>query len=69
MEDAGDFDEHKEGMRHKRDHEEIEDIDEVGGAGDDSEMTCINSIEMKQVVMILKYYPWCKYKIVKLKPR
>lgn len=29
--------------------EEIEDIDEVGGTGDDSEMTCINSLEMKQV--------------------
>ena len=29
--------------------EEIEDIDEAGGAGDDSEITCINSLEIKQV--------------------
>ena len=29
--------------------EEIEDIDEAGIAGDDSEITCINSLEMKQV--------------------
>ena len=31
--------------------EEIEDLDDVGGAGDDSEITCINSLEIKQVNM------------------
>ena len=29
--------------------EEIEDIDEAGGVGDDSEITCVNSLEIKQV--------------------
>ena len=29
--------------------EEIEDIDEAGGVGDDSEITCVNSPEIKQV--------------------
>ena len=29
--------------------EEIEDIDEAGGVGDDSEITCVNSMEIKQV--------------------
>ena len=29
--------------------EEIEDMDDVGGHGDDSEMTCISSLEYKQV--------------------
>ena len=30
--------------------EEIEDIDEAGGACDDSEITCVNSLEIKQVM-------------------
>ena len=35
--------------------EEIEDIDEAGVTGDDSEMTCINSLEIKQVRLNIKF--------------
>ena len=37
--------------------EEIEDIDEAGGAGDDSEITCINSLEIKQVNKNIASFP------------